>query len=368
MEKTKITNHQLFTLTASFTCGSSIIAFSSLITTIAKQDAWISAIVTNLFALLELWIVFFLWNRFSGFTYIQIMQKVFGKWIGWIAGAVFVFFCLLSTMQDTWYMSNFMTLEALNGTPPYAISMVYMIVIVIALIYGLEVIARSYEILLYVASGLFIIAMVFNLQNFKIENFQPVFEKGIAPILTGSLYLSFVLTVPIFILLMVYPNNADNTKEARGSVVKGYIWGWFLVFTSIVMSISILGPSIAADYKYPIYTLSKEINVGIVFSRLEFIISGVWIITLLIRGIMYLYAGVIGLSQLLGLKDYKKIILPLGIIVLIMSQISFKNVAYQENWDAIIWPPYILTLGVFIPAILIITYLFKKWVFKNICI
>ncbi|MCX7680236.1 MAG: spore germination protein, partial [Spirochaetes bacterium] len=49
------------------------------------------------------------------------------------------------------------------------------------------------------------------------------------------------------------------------------------------------------------------INIGIIFTRLEFLIAGVWIVTVISRVIFYAYAGVLGFSQLFGIKDYKKI-------------------------------------------------------------
>jgi spore germination protein KB len=159
---------------------------------------------------------------------------------------------------------------------------------------------------------------------------------------------------------MIFPGSADNTIEAKKSFLKGYLWGGFLVSFSIIVSILVLGDTITANLQYPVYILAKEINFGIVFTRLEFIVAAAWIITVLARGILYFYAGIIGLSQLLGLKEHKKIILPLSLIILVMSEVVFTDVIYQINWDTFVWPAYVATFELVLPIVMVVGFYIKN--------
>lgn len=360
MVKIKITNHQLFALTASFTSGSAILVISASVASLTKQDSWISILLTLVFGLHEIWLICFLWRHYPGMTYVEIMGRIFGKWIGSMIAAGFVFFCLLSASQIVWYIGNFITLQVMPETPAYLINIVFMIITAIALLYGLEAIVRSYEIFIYFVSFLFILAMILVLPNARIENLLPILENGIIPILKGSFLLFSFLILPAVILLMIFPVNADNKRKAKKSFIKGYLWGGFLVSISIFVSILVLGSTITAASQYPVYILAKEINIGIVFSRLEFVVAAVWIVTVLSREILYFYAGVTGLAQLLELKDHKIVILPLGLIILVMSEVVFTDVIYQSNWDTFVWPPFAATFGFILPLAMVIVFYMKN--------
>ena len=362
MDKVKITNHQLFSLAANGSIGGTIIVIPAVIASIAKQDAWIVALLTPIFGILVIWIYWFLGSRYPGMTFIEITKNIFGKWFSLIVAAGFVFLCLTSAYNLPWYIGNFITIVALPETPAYFINIFFVTAVVIALLYGIETIARTSELFLYFASILFFLAMILVSPNVRVENLQPVFEKGIIPILKGSVLLSCFLTFPLIILMMIYPINIYNISGAKKSLFKGYLWACFIIFTAIIMSILILGSAITAKSQYPAYLLAQEINVGIIFTRLEFIIAAIWIVTQFMIDVLFFYAGVIGLSQLLGLKNHKKIVVPLGLIILVMSGVVFPDAVYQVNWVNTVWIPYIITYGLILPVSLLVVFLIKRHV------
>lgn len=361
MDKEKISNHQLFSLTANGAIGGLVLVISALIVSIAKQDAWITALLTPIFGIPVIWIYWFLGSQYPGITFVGIIKKIFGRWIGLIVAVAYVFLCLTISYHLPWYIGNFMTLEVMPETPVYVINLLFVIAIVIAVLYGIETIARVSELFIYFASSLYILAMIFILPKVRIENLQPIFEKGMIPILKSSVFLSCFLTFPLITLMMIYPINLSDILEAKKSLFKGYLWAAFIVFITILMSILVLGSAITAKWQFPTYILAKEINVGIIFTRLEFIIAASWLITQFMVGLLYFYAGVIGLSELLGLKEHKRIVVPLGLIILVMSGVVFPDVIYQINWVNLVWIPFITTYGLVLPVLLLLVFLIKKW-------
>lgn len=360
MEKTKISSLQLGALTALVTCGGSLITIAAGVSGKAKQDAWISIIVSTIIGLLFFWIWSYLGSLYPDKTFVEMIQIVLGKWIGGFIAVNFVFLCFLSVPQLSWYMSNFMTTQSLYNTLPYSIDLVYILVCTIALLYGLETFARASIIFLCISSFLFILAMLLSLPNAKIDNLFPVLENGITPILKGTLPLLSFLTWPSILFMMIFPKNVNNIKASKKAMFMGYLWGSFLVFISILMSTMVLGSSFSAKSQFPIFQLSKEINIGSIFNRLEAVTAGAWIITLFAKIIMYFYAGVIGLSQLLGLKDYKKIVLPIGLITLVLAEVVYPNTAYSSKWDGSTWVFWIATFSVILPIVLLMGSFLKK--------
>lgn len=366
LDKIKITHHQLFSLTANGAIGGSIIIISALIASIAKQDAWIAALLTPIFGIPVIWIYWFLGNQYPAMTFVEITKKITGKWIGLMVAASFIFFCFTSASRVVWYASNFITTQAMPETPASVMNFLFMTAIVIAILYGIETIARASELFIYFASISFFLAMILISPNARIENLQPLLEKGIIPILKSSVFLSCFLTFPLITLMMIYPVNVNNIQEAKKALFKGHLWAGLIIWVAILMTILVLGSTITAKYQYPTYLLAKEINVGIIFTRLEFIVTASWLFTQFIISILFFYAGVTGLSELIKLKDHKRIVIPLGLMILVMSWIAFPDLIYEKNWNSLVWIPYSITYGLILPVSLFFVFLIKKWVFKRI--
>lgn len=360
MDKVRITSHQLIALTANYACGTSIIIVSAGLAGIAKQDAWICAILTPSFGLFFIWMYNYIAVLYPGKSYVDIIYAVFGKIFGSFISAVFVFFCLLDVPQITWYVGNFITTQSLVNTPIYAINTIILIALVMGLLYGIEAIAHASEIFAYVVTFMLILGLMMVSPNAKVENLLPVFEKGVTPVLKGAILLSSYTTWPLIIFNMIYPLNVKNMNGARKSLFIGYLWGSFIIFMCNGMSILVLGSDTAANLAFPTYVLAKEINVGVVFTRMEAIISAAWIITLFFKALLYFYGGVIGISQLLGLKDYKRIVLPLGLIFVVFSNVVYPNSTYEAEWDSTTWVLWIGTFAVVLPIIILIISIIKN--------
>ena len=187
MNKEKISNHQLYSLTACATCGSSLLVVASPVTELCGRDGWIASIVSSLFGVVFILLYYALGQLFPNKNLIQIIRTVFGKWLGGIISIYFIIFCIHSGIQITAYIGQFITTEYLITSPVYSINLLILIIMAGALLYGLETTVRSSEILLKVV--IFIMAFLFlaNISNIKVHYIQPVLENGFYPIFKGSL-------------------------------------------------------------------------------------------------------------------------------------------------------------------------------------
>jgi spore germination protein KB len=363
MQRTKITGHQLYSLTANGSFGGFITVIASAMAVIAKQDAWISALLTPVIGMPVVWIYWYLGSQYPELTFVEIMKKIFGRWIGTVAAASYVFLCLNIACHLPWYVANFVTTQALPETPQYVISLVFVTAVVIAVLYGIETIARASEIFIRFVLVLAVLTTLLVSPNIKFENLQPVLENGMIPIFKGSYVLSCFTVFPVITMMMIYPANTEKIQEAKKSLFKGLLWAGFITFITILMSTLILGSKITASSQYPTYLLAKEIRLGTIFTRLESIVAYTWTITQFMIGLLFFYAGTTGLSQLIGLKDHKRIVMPLGLITLVMSGVVFPDVIYQASWVNV-WLPYITTHGLILPLLLLLVHLIKKRMLK----
>jgi len=363
MDNIRITSHQLIAITATFVCGASTLIISSSATSLAKQDAWISVIVAMMVGLIVIWINTYLGGLYPDKTYVEIIQLLLGKWLGGFVAANFILMCFIGAPEFIWYVGDFFTINYFSNTSPYIINILFSISVVIALLYGIEVIARASEVFYYVIVVMYILSMLFVAPNMEINNIFPVLEGGVIPVLKGSLPLLSFTVFPIILLNMIYPVNVRDIKDAKKSIFKGFLVGMLIIFVSVLMCNLVMGSTITADSRYPVFLLTKEIDVGIILARLEALIVVVWLLTIFNNTVFYFYAGILGLAQLLKLKDHKKIVLPLGLIMIILSDFIYEDVMYEIKWDTEVWIPYIASFGLVLPVLLLIVFFIKKRVF-----
>lgn len=356
----KISSSQLRSMIATFTAGTTIIVVAGDIVNIAKQDAWMSTIIAMLFGCIALLIYINLSKLYPNMTFLQMLELAFGKWIGKTISLGFIFICIITLTQVTWYVGRFVKTQNMPETPMYAINIFVIIPVLIGIYYGIETIGRSSKIFAIAFTSLFCLGMVLVAPKSNVENLLPILENGFVPVLKATFIIIHYMVFPIIIMLMVYPTNVQNDNKVNKAIFTGFIWGSMLVILGNIMSILVLGDTIASRASYPTYLLAKEIQVGEVFTRMEALVSGSWIITIFFRVLMYFYAVIIGLKQVFGLKEYEYNILPIGIIVAVLSGFIYKDAYYQVEYDMTAWIFFILTFGFFLPIILLIIGLVKR--------
>ncbi|MGE5328696.1 MAG: GerAB/ArcD/ProY family transporter [Deltaproteobacteria bacterium] len=365
MNKIEISDRQLMIYTSGVIFGTAPLFLSSAIAEYAKQDSWISIIIATIMGLLVVWINTYLGGLYPNKTFIEIIQLLLGKWIGGFVSINFILMSFIICPQIIWYVGDFFATQYLTLTPLYVINILFTIVISIALLYGIETMFRTTEIFFAFAFPLLMISMFLLLPNANVDNLFPIMENGISPALKGSVpFISLAVFLLIF-LNMIYPVNFSNINKAKKATFKGFLLGMFSSSVIIVMCILVLGSNITAISRFPIFLATKEIDVGIIFTRLETIITFIWLTTSFISVFTVLYGGITGLSQLLKLKDYRKIVLPIGLLIGVLSGFIYKDVPYQINWDTFVWTPYGFTFGVALPVVLLIISCIRKWLTPN---
>ena len=97
MQKDKINPFQFLVLVIFFTIGTSILVVPSALATYTRQDAWIASVIGTVIGVFIIWLFTFIGLRFPNLTYVQLNEKVFGKWLGKIFSVIFVILIILLT-------------------------------------------------------------------------------------------------------------------------------------------------------------------------------------------------------------------------------------------------------------------------------
>ncbi|NIK22650.1 spore germination protein KB [Paenibacillus lupini] len=342
-----------------YTIGSTILIIPSGLAAIAKQDAWIGALVGVVMGGVTVGLYILLWRLFPGRTFVGICEAVLGKWIGALLSIMFMFYSFIGSVTVLFYAGNFFKINFLPHTPFPLINILFAAVVVIGVRMGLETISRTSELMLPWVLILLAVLVFTLAPEINTENMLPVFEFGWKSLFWAGFSFAGTAYMPIVFLFAVFP-SVLNVEKAQIGMYFAAIMGGICVVLITLLCIMILGPNITSRSMFPSYALVKKISIGNFFQRVEVIMAGLWFVTTFLKTTFYFYGWVSSLSEILKLNNYRSLTLPCGIIMIVFSLVVYPDVVYMQYWDSTIFPPYILTMGIFIPLLLWIAGLTKK--------
>ncbi len=360
LENWKISSHQLKILVILCYVGSSILLVPRSIAIDAKQDAWIAAILGLIMALLLVCLYNAVGNRSPNMTIIEFTEELLGKWIGKVVSLLFIFYLFFDSSLLVYIVGDFVISQIMPETPIQFTNLLFVIVVVFGTRLGLETFSRAAEILYPWVIGLLIIFLVFLFPELEFKNTQPIYEYGMKPIIKGALSYSSFSSLTLIPLMMIFPACVNNQREANKSFINGTLIAGLIIFLVTTFCILVLGHDITARNAFPSYALAKKISLGDFIERIEAIIAIIWVITMFYKIILHFYGAVIGLAQVLKLKDYRSLTLPLGMILVVFSLIVYPNSVYVAVWNSTTWLLYVSTYGFFLPLLLLIVSYFSN--------
>lgn len=359
METSIIGIRQFTILVTLFTVGSSILITPAGLAAEAKQDAWISAILAVCLGLLTVYLYHALVRQFPNQTLVEMCEGIFGIWIGKIVSLLYFSFFLLLAALVLRNIGDFMTTQVLPDTPLPFIIIIFLAAVIMANWLGLETIARAGEIFFPWVMLFFFAMVIFLLPQIRLIQLKPYLGEGIMPVIRASLTLIGTPFMELIVLLMVIPFVNCDKKAIKAFLVGTAIAGFILIIITLI-SILVLGPAITARQMYPSYNLAKKISIGGFLERLEVIMAGIWFITIFFKLTICFYASALSFAQIMKMKVIRPLLLPLGMILIVLSIVSYPNASYFLNFVSKIWFTYAFTFGFLLPVCMIGIALFRK--------
>lgn len=359
LDNGKINGRQLNVLVFLYTIGSTVLVIPSGLAFAAKQDAWLGGLAGVAIGAIVIGLYIALWRRYPGKTFVGICEAVLGRWFGTLLSIVFMFYSLIGASTVLFYVGNFYNINFLPQTPFMFITALFTAIVVMGVRLGLETIARTTELMLPWFLILLVVLVATLLPSIEADKMLPVFESGWRHILWAGFTFSETAYMPMLFLFAVFPKVDDSVKAWKGLYVTALVGGLCVVLVTL-LCILILGPDITIRSMFPSYALVKKISIGNFFQRIEAALAGMWFITTYIKTTFYFYGWVTSLAEILRLKNYRTITLPCGILLLALSFVVYPDVVYMQEWDSIVFPPYIWAFCVFVPIVLWLAGLLKK--------
>ncbi len=342
-----ITAGQMSLLFFTFMTGSSIINIPAPLIAFAKNDAWLSLIISCTIGGLLLSCMLYLNKQYPGLTIVEYSRKAVGTWITLLLLFPFVTFLFHMCAAIVIDVDLFMTSSLMDETPLYVFSFIVLLAAAITAQAGIEAMARMFIIIITIM--LCFVAVIFLLAffDYRPEQLLPIMPQGFKPVLHGA-YFSYgfpYAEVVVFAMLLPFVRKADS-KELNKSMYVALAVNGVILITSVLCTIMMFGP-MAGERKYSLYQFARIIQVADIIERIESVIAMALIAGSYMKVTITLYALALAMSQLLRLQDKRILIFPLALICELLSLLLSEGMTKWEETVSSIHPLYVSIAFVF---------------------
>ncbi|WP_284036885.1 endospore germination permease [Neobacillus sp. 114] len=358
LEKGKISPHQFTIMIALFIVGGSVLYVPAGLIHTAKQDAWLASILVVGLGLLLVYMLNALGSNFPNMNFAQYCEKILGKWLGKFVSLLYFVYFFLSTATFVRQFGDFVIIQLLRETPLLAVHILLIVIMIMGVRYGLEPFSRAIGIFFPYIFLLFVLFILSLFPMIQFHQLQPVLDNGLKPIMGAAVKALGTPYLQLVLFLMIFP-AVNQTKPAKKSFLLGTLIGGSVLTLVTLLCILCFGAIFSENQQFITYVLALNINIGGFWQRIEAIMAFIWFITIYIKITLYFYGSVICMGQILKLKEYKSLTIPLGFITLFLSLFINKNIV-ESDQQAEWWTAFSLPFGLFIPLLLLILSKVRK--------
>ncbi|WP_141431004.1 GerAB/ArcD/ProY family transporter [Bacillus sp. 03113] len=354
MEKAKISVTQLFALMFLFEMGTAIVVSLG---SQAKKDAWLAILLGLCGGIILFFIYYFLFRRYPNLPLTAYTRKIFGQYLGWIIGLLYVVYFLYLSARNLRDFGDLLLSSTMQKTPLLAINILIIVAICYVLYLGIEVLGRTAEVFFLILIILGVVGnfLVFVSGNINFENLLPFLENGWKPILKTAFPLTTFFPfseMMIFTMLLPYLNKSDLVKKVWLSALISS--GLIVSFTS-ALNIAVLGDEKVEKSTFPLLSTIGTVNLFEFIQRLDSIVVVTMLITMFFKIAIYIYGAAIGAADLFQLKNYQRILFPFGVIVTFLSMAIASEFSEHIEEGQKIVPNYLfIPLHIIIPLLMLI--------------
>lgn len=346
LEGGQIANNQLMFLIMGVLLGSSIILNPA---GMLGRDAWVAVLAGGFEGLLFLWVVLALAKRFRGQNLVQINEAIFGTYVGKVVSLLYLWYFLHLGSLVLRDFGEFFTTVIYTETPIIVFLLLLTFVCASAVRNGLEVIARCSVILVFLTIFAIIIDTVLLVREINLTNLLPVLDVDRLRFFEVSHSVASFPFGEVVVVLMVlaYCNN-----PRKG----GFATFWAIIVSSLLLALivarntAVLGPATCVQ-TFPSFPVIRLISIGEFFTRLEILIAMNILAVGFIKIAVFYYGTVLGLAQILRLRSYLPLVLPIGALLVVLSILSSESNVYHTYFAFEIYPYYSLPFQIGLPLL-----------------
>lgn len=359
LERGRLGTRQLATLVFMMVVGDMMMIYPSVITSYAKQDAWICALIGVPVSMALMAMFLKLGRAYPDQNLVGICRSVLGFWPGTLISCFYLFFFILSASTYTREVGDFMTTQIFQYTPIRVVILMFVVAIGWGVYNGLETMGRTSELLIPIVI-VFILVLTFCLlpksDTSNVKAFQDTNAVSFAQGILVSIIYPVGETIPV---LMLLPYSAAAPNRTRDLIVAAGM-GNIVLALLVTIAMLVLGAFLTQHNIYTSFVLSQKINIGDFFQRIEALMASSWLVSTYFKTMVYLYAFTVGIAEIFKMKQYRFLVLPSSLLIFGLANLIAPGITYIVISIVPYWVDWDTTIGILLPGLLLLVHLGKS--------
>lgn len=356
MNKEVISDTQGIILITMFIIGSSVVIGTGAE---AGRDSWMTIILGMIVA----FPVILLYSRvhylFPGKDLFDIMEIVFGKFLGKVLSLVYIWFSFHLGALVIRNFGEFINTVSIPETPEIVAMIIIGLLCGYGIKVGLEVLGRWGQLAFLFILGLLFITVPLLVPAMNWRNFLPIMGKGITPVLKGTFAVFAFPFAEIVIFTLVF-SSFRSRKSPYKVYAWGLLWGGLILLTTTLSDIAVLGERQIGSIYFPAYSVVSRMNIMDFIQRTEVVVSIGFLASGFIKVSICLLGACRGIAKVIGNNDYRFMVTPVSLLMIILSYIIYDSMLEMIEWAFTTWTVYAFLFQVILPVIIWIGAEIKK--------
>lgn len=356
MNKEFISDSQGISLVILFIFGSALVMGTG---GQAKNDVWIAILLAIAFSIPVLLLYSRILSKHPGKDLFEILEIVFGKYPGRFFSLAYIWFPFHLGAIVLRNFGEFMNTVGLPETPKIIPIVMYALVCILGVKCGIETLAKCSSHFIIVVFFLITLLTLLSVPNIETEKLFPIMYNGYRPILQGA-FSAFSFPFGELVVFMMIFDSLKKPASSYKVFLVSLAVGGFVVLLISTRNLMVLGAETAGAVYFPSYTAISRINIGNFLQRLEISVTTVFILSGFIKISICLLAAAKGVTKLFGLKDYRLLVLPVGLLMINLSALLYDSIMEMFEWAQEIWPYYAFPFQVILPLLILVAVEIKS--------
>ncbi|AIQ46574.1 hypothetical protein R70723_12345 [Paenibacillus sp. FSL R7-0273] len=335
--------------------GSALLGLPSSLIGVSGKDAWLSILLGVCLQMLLIPLFTGIFKQMNGDSVGKYLNRTFGKGFGKALLALCLFFVpfqiFVLTLRS---LGDFTSTDLYIETPPSAIYILILAAMMYCLFKGIKAVAKSAELTFPIAGFLLAVLLLSLLHGAEWDNFLPVMEDGIRPVLHGSVMFLAYPNSEIALSLFLAPYIKNKKTYSKALWHSTWLTGLGLLLLT-VMVIAVLGENLPPNIPYASQFAAKTVTVGGFYERIETAVTVIWFIVMFYRMIFTYYICTQGVAELFELKNHQRLLPPLALLSIPLAMLVWDNPSVTAEITAV-WPTGVIFFNILLPLVWFITF------------
>lgn len=315
--------------------GTSFLVIPAATMKYAGADAWLASLAATLAGLGAGWIAAALARRLPGLSLVEYPVALLGRLPGQAVAWLYVAWFLLSDSTVIRQGAELVTAHFLPETPVAVLLASFVLLAGLAVHGGIEVMARANApVTLLLLLSIFLL-MVFSVREADLQRLLPVLEGGWRPVLRGAVPPAGWLAQDVMLGMLV-PCLRRPGDAGKVNTIASLLTGTALTLIA-AWTVAAFGPALPRLFVFPVLLFTHIISIADILERLDAVVLAVWVMGVALKAAIWYWSACTGMACLLGLREYRPLVIPVGLLLVALASLSAGNVVELSDYLGRVW-------------------------------